>query len=294
MRRWRAVVTGRPAISVAMATYNGEAHLAEQLDSLAAQTRPPDELVVRDDASEDDTVGILHAFARRARFRVEVIAGGPRLGYAQNFMAASRACTGGLVFFADQDDVWRPTKVATVAQQVRRRRPEAVFHDVTLVDGVGAQISPSYYGLLAERALPRAVGIKGCTMAVTRAFLDTWGWPAATSTVSHDFWVALLATAFDQRTYLAEPLVDHRLHDANTSGWLPDASSREFSVEGDGSSDSALLVDLVVKRRRVSRWTRDLLAVLDERGDIVDAGASARLREVLRTNRRRHRARSRD
>jgi glycosyltransferase involved in cell wall biosynthesis len=284
------VLTGRPAISVAMATYNGEAHLAEQLDSLAAQTRPPDELVVRDDGSEDGTVAMLHAFARRARFRVDVLTGGPRLGYAQNFMAAGRECSGGLVFFADQDDVWRPTKLATVAQQVRRRRPEAVFHDATLVDGQGAEISPSYYGLLAERGLPPAVAIKGCTMAVTRAFLETWGWPPATSTVSHDVWVALLATAFDQRTYLPDQLVDHRLHDANTSGWLPDAASREFTTEGDGASDSALLVDLVVKRRRVRTWTKDLLDVLDDRGDIVDAISSARLREVLRTNRRRHRA----
>jgi len=284
------VLTGRPAISVAMATFNGEAHLAEQLDSLAAQTRPPDQLVVRDDGSEDGTVGILHAFARGARFRVGVLANGTRLGYAQNFMAASRECSGRLVFLADQDDVWGPTKLATVAQQVRRGRPQAVFHDVTLVDGEGARIAPSYYGLLAERGLPPAVAIKGCTMAVTREFLDTWGWPPTTSAVSHDFWVALLATAFDQRTYLTEPLVDHRLHGASTSGWLPDASSREFTVEGDGASDSALLVDLVVKRRRVGTWTKDLLALLDERGDDVDAAASARLREVLRTNRRRHRA----
>jgi glycosyltransferase involved in cell wall biosynthesis len=290
MRRWRPVLTGRPAISVAMATFNGEAFLDEQLDSLAAQTLPPDELVVRDDGSEDGTVGILHAFARRARFRVDVLARGPRLGYGQNFMAAARECRGGLVFFADQDDVWRPTKLATIAQQVRRRRPEAVFHDVALVDGQGARTAPSYYGLLAERGLPPAVAIKGCTMAVTRGFLDTWGWPPATSKVSHDFWVALLATAFDQRTYLSDPLVDHRLHGANTSGWLPDASSREFTVEGDGASDSALLVDLVVKRRRVRAWTEDLLDVLDDRGDIVDAAASARLRELLRTNRHHHRA----
>src|SRR3954451_22834114 len=290
MRRWRSVLTGRPAISVAMATFNGEAHLAEQLDSLAAQTRPPDELVVRDDGSEDGTVAILHAFARRARFRVEVLTGGPRLGYAQNFMAGSRVCSGGLVFFADQDDVWRPTKLATVAQEVRRGRPEAVFHDIALVDGDRAPIARSFYGLLAERGLPPAVAIKGCTMAVTRAFLDTWGWPPATSTVSHDFWVALLATAFDQRAYVSEQLVDHRLHDANASGWLPDRSSREFTVEGDGASDSTLLVDLVVKKRRVRTWTPDLLAVLDERGDLVDAAASARLRQVLRLTRRRHRA----
>src|SRR4051795_304134 len=98
-----SALTGRPVVSVAMATYNGERFLPEMLDSLAAQTRPPDELVVRDDASEDDTVAILNAFARRVPFRVDVHAGGPRLGYAQNFVAATRACTGSVIFFADQD-----------------------------------------------------------------------------------------------------------------------------------------------------------------------------------------------
>ena len=290
MASLRTVLTGRPVVSVAMATYNGEKHLAEQLESLAAQTRPPDELVVRDDASEDGTVGLLHAFARRARFRVEVLAGGPRLGYAQNFMAASRACSGGVVFFADQDDVWHPAKLATVTEVVRRRRPQAVFHDLALVGEDRGPIAPSYYRLLAERGLPRAVAVKGCSMAVSRAFLDLWGWPSAESTVSHDAWVALLSTAFGQRTYLTEPLVDHRLHDGNTSGWLPDDSSREFTAAGDGSSDAAVLVDRLVKRRRVGRWTRDLLAVLESRGDAVDAVAAQRLRDVLDANRRRHRA----
>src|SRR4051795_4204317 len=162
MRRWRSVLTGRPAISVAMATYNGEAHLDEQLDSLAAQTRPPDELVVRDDGSEDGTVGILHAFARRMPFRVEVIAGGPRLGYAQNFVAASRACAGRLIFFADQDDSWRPPKLATVAHHVRRREPGAVFHDFSLQSGDGTRLTPSVYALLAERGFGPAAAVNGC------------------------------------------------------------------------------------------------------------------------------------
>jgi glycosyltransferase involved in cell wall biosynthesis len=289
MASLRTVLTGRPVVSVAMATYNGEEHLAEQLESLAAQTRPPDQLVVRDDGSQDGTVALLHAFARRARFRVDVLAGGPHLGYAQNFMAASRECSGGVVFFADQDDVWHPAKLARVTELVRRRRAQAVFHDLVLVGEDRATIAPSYHGLLAERGLPAAVAIKGCSMAVSRGFLDLWGWPSAGSTVSHDAWVALLSTAFGQRTDLAEPLVDHRLHDRNTSGWLPDVTSREFTVAGDGSSDVAVLVDLLVKKRRVGRWTRDLLAVLETQGDVLDAGASQRLRDVLRTNRRRHR-----
>jgi glycosyltransferase involved in cell wall biosynthesis len=289
MASLRSVLTGRPVVSVAMATYNGERFLPEMLESLAAQTRPPDELVVRDDASEDGTVGILHAFARRATFRVEVLAGGPRLGYAQNFVAASRACSGRLIFFADQDDSWRPPKLATVTQHVHTRRPTAVFHDFALIDEHGEPIADSFYDLIGERGLPPVAALKGCSLAVNRAFVDTWGWPPEGAPVSHDFWVALLSTAFGQRVNLPEPLIDHRLHGGNASGWIPDESSRRFTRTDDGSGPVRLLIDLVMKPPRLGVRTRVFLDVLDERGDDVDALVAQRLRRMLRANLRRHR-----
>jgi glycosyltransferase involved in cell wall biosynthesis len=289
MRSWRSAVTGRASVSVAMASYNGERYLPEMLESLAAQTRQPDELIVRDDASEDATVGILQAFARRVPFRVEVISGGPRLGYAQNFVAASRACTGGIIFFADQDDSWRRPKIATVIQDVRARTPLALFHDFTLETEDGSRVASSYYDLLAERGFPPVAALKGCSMAVTRRFVDLWGWPPPDSPVSHDFWVALLSTAFGQRRNLHEPLIDHRLHGDNASGWIPDESSRVFTSPGEEIGPNRLLIDLVVKPPHLSARTRTFLDVLDERGDAVDADAARRLRHLLRVNRRRHR-----
>jgi glycosyltransferase involved in cell wall biosynthesis len=288
MGSWRQAVLGQPVVSVAMATYNGERYLPEMLESLAAQTTPPDELVVRDDASNDGTVAILNAFARRMPFRVEVIAGGPRLGYAQNFVAASRQCSGRLIFFADQDDVWRPQKIATIAQQVRRKQPLALFHDLTLTGADGTRVADSYYDVLAQRGFPPAVALKGCSMAVTRSFVDTWGWPPVGAPVSHDFWVALLSTAFGQRRNLPEPLVDHRLHDTNASGWIPDAGSRVFTAPGDDAGPARLLIDLVVKPPRLKTRTRAFLEVLDDRGDAVDPETAKRLRRLLKANRRRH------
>ncbi|MGC4110702.1 MAG: glycosyltransferase [Nocardioides sp.] len=290
MPAWRAAMTGHPSVSVAMATYNGEQYLPAMLESLAAQTRLPDELVIRDDASEDGTVGILHAFARRVPFRVEVIAGGPRLGYAQNFVAATRACSGRVIFFADQDDSWRPPKLATVSQEVRRRRvPRAFFHDFAIQTDDGAEV-PSYYELLAERGYPPAVSFKGCSMAVTRGFVDLWGWPPPEAPISHDFWVALLATAFGQRRNLPQPLIDHRLHGANASGWIPDDAARAFTRPGDGSGPVRVLIDLVLKGPRLGARTRAFLDVLDRRGDAVDREAAQRLRRLLRANRRAHQA----
>ena len=59
-------------ISIAMATYNGERFIREQLNSLAAQTRLPDELVVVDDGSVDRTLEILEQFKRKAAFAVRI------------------------------------------------------------------------------------------------------------------------------------------------------------------------------------------------------------------------------
>jgi len=56
-------------VSIALCTYNGARYLQEQLDSIAAQTRLPDEMVVCDDGSQDETVPILQNFATRALFQ---------------------------------------------------------------------------------------------------------------------------------------------------------------------------------------------------------------------------------
>ena len=279
-----------PRISVVMATYQGERYLPEMLDSLATQSRLPDELVARDDASEDGTLEVLNEFARTAPFPVRVIPGDERRGYAQNFVAATRACSGDLVFFADQDDSWRPGKLAAIESLADSAVPQALFHDFALVRD-GGVVAPSYYALLEERGLSAAVAIKGCTVAVTRPFLDLWDWPSAESRVSHDFWVALLATAFGQRRNLPEQLIDHRLHDSNASGWVPDSSSRVFTSDGDDAGPTTLLVDLVLKPPHVAKRTRAFLDVIDSAGERLDPAAARRLRRVLRSNRRRHRER---
>ncbi len=291
MRSLRSVLSRTGRISIAMATYDGERYLPEMLESLANQTRPPDELVVRDDGSSDRTLDVVHDFAARAPFEVRVVPSDGRLGYAQNFVAASRACTGDLLFFADQDDSWRPEKLETVAGVVSPGDVAAVSHDFTLQAADGSPIAPSYAGVLAERGFGPVVALKGCSIAVTRGFIDTWGWPPGSSKVSHDFWVTLLATAFGQRRILPDVLIDHRLHDRNKSGWIPDESSREFTRVGDGASDVDLLVDLVVKPPRVRDLTTTFLEVVDERGENVDPAAAQRLRRSLRANRRHHRER---
>ena len=84
-------------VSVAMATYNGEAYLLEQLESVASQTRPPDQLVICDDASSDRTVDIVERFANSAPFTVDIHRNVRNLGYSQNFGRAISLCDGDII-----------------------------------------------------------------------------------------------------------------------------------------------------------------------------------------------------
>jgi len=105
-------------ISVAMATYNGERFLREQLNSLAAQARLPDELIVVDDCSADRTLEIVAEFARTAPFPVTCQRNSENLGWSENFLKAISLCNGDWIALCDQDDVWISTKLSMVERQI--------------------------------------------------------------------------------------------------------------------------------------------------------------------------------
>lgn len=212
--------------SIAMATYNGAEYLEEQLDSFARQTVLPTELVVSDDASTDATREILAEFSRHAPFRVRIRTSGKTLGYAENFQRAVRSCVGGIVFFADQDDVWLPNKI----ERVRRRfatNPFAqlVIHDRLVVDsklrGIGVS---SLSAVKACRATIESY-VAGSATAVRRALLElAIPFPRLVDgTVGHDEWVHRLARSLCVADVLDEALMLYRRHGDNVS--------RSYTVE---------------------------------------------------------------
>lgn len=103
-------------VSVAMTTYNGALFIIEQLESIRNQTQPVDEVVIRDDLSSDDTVKIVRAYIEKHNLKTwHITVNRVNLGYADNFRHAILACRGRLIFLADQDDIWYPTKVEEMA-----------------------------------------------------------------------------------------------------------------------------------------------------------------------------------
>ena len=217
-------------ISIVLATHNGAQYLAEQLDSLARQTRLPFELIVSDDHSSDATMQIVGDFAKTANFPVKLKANKPALGFRDNFIAAAQIATGDWIAFCDQDDIWRPEKLERVAAFAEDPRVTMIVHQAALIDPAGANIGAFNQGIAeTKRQRPLRYGLWdtffGFSIVVRRDVLE---WVSPTERfvdfidprhrIAHDRWAFFLAQTLGETVEIAEQLVDYRQHAANLFG----------------------------------------------------------------------------
>jgi glycosyltransferase involved in cell wall biosynthesis len=213
--------------SIAMCTYNGARHLREQLDSIAAQSRLPDELVICDDGSSDATNTIINEFAAAVPFPVRFHLNEHNLGSTKNFERVISLCQGDLIALSDQDDVWLPGKLAQLEAEFNRA-PDIglVFTDAEIVD---EDTGPTGYTLWeklplgsAERQRLRTPGaidvllqgssVTGATMAFRARFRDLLLPIPTNLPIIHDAWIAILVSAVSELLPLQAPLIKYRHH----------------------------------------------------------------------------------
>lgn len=218
-------------ISVAMATYNGERFLGEQLESLAAQSRPPDELVVSDDCSSDRTQAVVEEFARSAPFRVVIFRNDKTLGYADNFLRAAQLCKGDWISFCDQDDVWLPEKLATIEKYTTlpNREVMLVAHSAAVVDENLQRTKIRLPDIAQFRVyrgteLPAIWYVEGLAISFRAELirdLSPWGrgpdGGKPLLPLAHDVWICRLARIFGDIVLLPDSLCLYRRHSATAT-----------------------------------------------------------------------------
>ena len=229
------------SLSVAMCTYNGAAYLAAQLQSLAAQTRVPDELVVSDDDSRDGTRAILEEFAARAPFPVRLYFNEQNIGSTRNFEQVIGFCEGDIIALSDQDDVWLPEKLQRLCAALEVA-PDAglAFSDAEVVDEdlrpLGQRLWQCFNFGPAEQELFRRGRafdvlfvknvVTGTTMAFRAQFRELVLPIPALSSAIHDGIVALMIAAVADVVPVSEPLVLYRKHTGQQIGpRLPETSA---------------------------------------------------------------------
>ncbi len=220
-------------VSIALCTYNGARYLQEQLDSIAAQTLLPDEMVVCDDGSQDETVPILQNFAAHVPFPVHITVNSVNLGSTQNFAQAVSLCRHDLIFLCDQDDVWRADKIEMM-HSVFAARPEVglVFTDADVVNEhlmpLGKQLwSYALFTLDKQQWMRQGKEfdvllaynhVTGATLAFRASLCDVVLPIPGNIGLIHDGWIALMTAAVMRVAALDTALILYRQHEAQQMG----------------------------------------------------------------------------
>jgi glycosyltransferase involved in cell wall biosynthesis len=206
-------------ISVCMAAYNGARYIQEQIASILPQLGFSDELIIVDDASQDDTVRAILSFGDK---RITLLHNEQNRGVIKSFERALMYASGDLIFLSDQDDVWRPDKIETFRKFFAANPAITLaLSDARVVDEGGREISASW---MEERGGFRS-GVTsnfvknrylGCAMAFRKIVLKNC-LPFPPGAPMHDMWIGLTNELSGRAGFVNEALFNYRRHGTNAT-----------------------------------------------------------------------------
>lgn len=214
-------------VAILLCTYNGEAYLKEQLDSIAAQNcASPLHIYASDDGSNDNTVELLAKWSASGSKTSLSLRRGPCRGHVANFLGllCDSDIEADYYAYSDQDDIWDVDKLKralSVLSKVPSSQPALYCSRTKSIDSEGNMLgmSPLFQRPLSfSNALVQNVG-GGNTMVFNRAAGSLLKTAGALDVVSHDWWTyLLLAAAGGVLIYDPIPGISYRQHENNIVG----------------------------------------------------------------------------
>ena len=213
-------------VNILMSTYNGEDFLAEQIESIQAQTFENWQLLIRDDGSSDRTPEIIENYQKKDQ-RIRFINADKRenVGVVENFFTLVKYETADYYFFSDQDDIWLKDKLEVTLEEAGkydRSAPLAVYTDLKTVNRdlavlqesmIKAQSGHANTDLLSELTENT---VTGGTMLINQCLAEKW--QHCRQLLMHDWYLALMASASGHLVYLDKATELYRQHDNNVLG----------------------------------------------------------------------------
>ena len=218
-------------ISIAMTTYNGAQFVQAQLRSILEQTRQPDEIIICDDGSRDDTVNIIrHVMETSGTDRIRLVENEENLGYIRNFYKAISLTKGDYIFLADQDDIWHREKLEKSLAIMERTGAAAICTRSRLIDRDGQEMDENAFivSVLLTR-LKEELGpvrfsdlvienvAQGCTYCFTKEVRAKY-LALNSRQLIHDHQIMFIASLVGKVYACAEPMIDYRIHGSNSAG----------------------------------------------------------------------------
>lgn len=205
----------KKTISVLMATYNGAEFIRAQLDSIVKQTIYPDEIIIMDDCSSDETLLILQEYQNNYP-NFKIIVNSHNLGAARTFFAGIRFCSSQYIAFADQDDIWLPNKLEVLIKNIGDNlliySSELLMSDNSVIHSSNHSVDFAklkFWDYLLQNR------VRGCCAMISHAILQ-YDYPD--NFYIHDHYFALLAANLDKIKFIPDKLVIYRQHSQNAIG----------------------------------------------------------------------------
>ncbi|MBY5034830.1 glycosyltransferase family 2 protein [Streptococcus gallolyticus] len=213
-------------VTILMSTYNGERFLAEQIRSIQDQTFTNWKLLIRDDGSNDRTPEIIQEFVEKdSRIHFMNTEDRTNLGVIKNFYTLLKYEKADVYFFSDQDDIWLPEKMAMTlaeAEHYPADQPLLIYTDLKVVNQELEVLSESMIRSQSYHANTSLIQeltentVTGGTMMINHSLAELWTRPD--NILMHDWYLALLATAFGKLVYIDQAGELYRQHDSNVLG----------------------------------------------------------------------------
>lgn len=218
----------KETIDVLMATYNGEKHLKQQIESILNQTYNNINLIISDDCSKDSTVQILKEYEKKDN-RITVYVQEQNLGYIKNFEFLLTKVKNEIYMLSDQDDVWKTNKIENTYNKLKQEKADFVFTDLEVVDINLKQIYSSFNDFMKlTRKIKKYNGyerqylyncVTGCTIMSRKQFIDKiLPLPSNSKYLVHDMWMGLIVSIYGKVVYLDEKTIYYRQHGNNQIG----------------------------------------------------------------------------
>jgi glycosyltransferase involved in cell wall biosynthesis len=243
-------------ISVALATYNGENFIEEQLESILAQSRKVDEVIITDDRSTDNTVTIVRSFIEKHRLAEtwKCFVNTENKRYAENFRGAIEKTQGDIIFLCDQDDIWVKDRVEKMYSVMSEHSEIGLlntkhfnFHDKTEAEGEVYKTTQSVTQVKLNRR-NRFLQYPGCVMCFRRSFYEEvkryWykDW-------AHDEFLWCMAVIAEECYYYDYCGLLRRLHSNQTSGHIGRDRKKRIAFLINEKKGSEVLLEIAKGRK---------------------------------------------
>ena len=221
--------------SVALCTYNGSKYIVAQLRSIAEQTIVPDQIIICDDNSSDNTIALVNEFAKSCSISIQVFVNEGNLGVKNNFQKALSLCTNEIIFLSDQDDLWLPQKVETLMKYFKDNPSKnVVFTDGFILNETTKTNQTIWEGVdftkrmqsrfenplaLIKYLLSKRNVATGATIAVRSMALKKYLPFPPIKEILHDYFLALQAASSGSLGFISEKLIYYRIHSSQQLGF---------------------------------------------------------------------------